>query len=203
MQWLGAGGPGRLLRRAILAPVALVCALAGGWAPAARAAEDSGSAVESSPCLLWGDVLPAKLGRANARQAVLCLLNEERAAAGLPGVDLDRRLQRASQRHTAAMHGTGCFSHQCPGEPPLERRFRRYLAGHPRRYELGEVIGWGPRVLASPREIVDTWLRSPLHRGEILNPTYEDAGIGFAVGTPKSGHSHGGIYSIDFGMRIG
>lgn len=171
-----------------------------GAAPGRSSAEGP---VELSPCLLWGDVLPVELTRFHAREAILCLLNQERAQVGLSALDLDRRLQRASQRHTAQMDGTGCFTHRCPGERRLEARLSRYLAGQPRMYRYGEVIAWAPARLASPRQIVDGLMGSALHRAHILKPIYEEAGVGYAPGTPWSALAGGGIYTVDFGMRAG
>jgi uncharacterized protein YkwD len=190
----------------VLALVGSTCALAALGASTASAEKEGGSAGlpgELSPCLLWGDVVPVELGRESARQAVMCLVNEERAAAGLPPLASNRRLQQASQRHTAAMDGTGCFTHRCPGEPGLKRRIARYLKGHPRRWKYGEVIAWAPAPLASPRQTVDALMNSALHRSHILHRKYEDAGVGFTVGTPTSAFDLGGIYTIDFGMRDG
>jgi uncharacterized protein YkwD len=109
-------------------------------AGAAEAAESSELPTELGPCLLWGDLLPVELSRANARKAVLCLINRERAKAGLAPVDEDRRLRRASQRHTATMLRTECVVHRCPG---------------------------------------------------------------FAVGNPVETLIQEGVYTVDFGMRIG
>jgi uncharacterized protein YkwD len=185
---------------------ALFSLVGGGGVASAGAAEAEGSSelpVELTPCLLWGDALPVELGRVNARKTVLCLINRERARAGVRAVEHDRRLRRASQRHTATMLRTECVVHRCPGEARLKRRLSRYLAGRPRTYRFGEVIGWAPVPLASPSQIVDQLMQSPAHRAHILDPAYEHAGVGFAVGNPVETLIQEGVYTIDFGMRIG
>ncbi|HEX2127855.1 MAG TPA: CAP domain-containing protein [Solirubrobacterales bacterium] len=144
-----------------------------------------------------------ELSRGTAREAIRCLVNEERAELGLRALERDRRLQRASQRHTARMDGTGCFSHQCPGERSLERRLKRYLSGRPRRYLFGEALAWQPGPLASPRQIVDQLMNSAEHRFHLLHPKYDEVGVGFTTGTPQSALAFGGIYTLNFGMRVG
>jgi uncharacterized protein YkwD len=186
-----------------VATVAVALSAIGG-ASGAGAAETSRSGdLPLSPCLRWGDALPAELSRASARQAIVCLVNEARADAGLAALTEDRRLQRASQRHAAAMDGTGCFSHRCPGEKGLKRRLSRYLAGKPRRFLYGEAISWQPATLASPQQVVEALLNSAEHRYRLLNPKYDELGVGFTIGTPSSALAPGGIYTIDFGMRRG
>ena len=55
---------------------------------------------------------------------IRCFLNRERDQRGLSKLDSDRRLQKASQKHTEMMMKKNCFSHQCPGEGSLEARLR-------------------------------------------------------------------------------
>ena len=184
----------------VLALAGSICVLAAAGASFASAQDDR-SSVELSPCATWGDLLPVELSRDTARQAIVCLVNEERGALGLPLLEQQRRLQQASQRHTAAMNGTGCFSHQCPGEHVLRKRLARYLAGPPRRFLYGEAIAWQPPALASPRQVVDGLLTSPVHRYHLLHRKYDEVGVGFSVGTPSSSLELGGIYTIDLGMR--
>ena len=192
--------------RALARLAGVFLALAGVVGACPAGAQNIASAelpLEVAPCLVWGDALPVELTRGHAREAILCLVNQERAAAGLSPVEQDRRLERASQRHTETMNRTGCFTHKCPGEAGLERRLSRYLAGHLRRYRYCEVTAWGTTTFATPRLIVDRLMNSPLHRAKILSPIFEAAGVGFVVGTHESGLPLGGIYTIDFGMRTG
>lgn len=183
--------------------VVLTSALAGLGVASAHAGDGSRGPDHQAvtACGVWAELLPAELTRHSAREAIICLVNQKRAAAGLPALEKDKRLRRPAQRHANKMDGTGCFSHRCPGERVLRKRLKRYLAGRPRRYKYGEVIAWAHAPLASPRQIVEALMASPRHRAHLLKPEYRDIGVGFAVGTPWAGLSLGGIYTIDMGMR--
>ena len=74
-----------------------------------------------------------------------------------------------------------------------------YLTGPIRAWSLGENIAWGTGRLASPTEIVDTWMHSPGHRQNILTASFRHIGLGVAVGNPLGGG--GATYVTDFGQR--
>lgn len=160
------------------------------------------STAEASACQRWGDVSPKKLSNGQARDAIRCLINNERQRRGLPGLDRDKKLQKAAQRHNKRMDGTGCFAHQCDGEGALDARLRSvgYLRGGLSRWAYGENIAWGPQSQGTPDSIVEAWMNSPGHRDNILSSTFEDIGIGFSSGTPGAKGVAGGIYTTDFGL---
>src|ERR1044072_2153948 len=76
----------------------------------------------ASACKKWGDSQPTDLRPGQARDAILCLVNKERDKAGMGALDRDKKLQKAAQRHTDHMDGTGCFAHEWGGEPSLDSR---------------------------------------------------------------------------------
>jgi uncharacterized protein YkwD len=151
------------------------------------------------------DANPADLAPKDARDAIVCLLNHERQDAGLGSLDENDKLQRAAQRHNEKMDGTGCFDHACSGEGDLGRRLESvgYLGNGLSRWAYGENIAWGSADKGSPRAIVDAWMHSPGHRSNILSRTFRDIGVGFSAGTPSRGRGSGGIYTTDFGLRVG
>jgi uncharacterized protein YkwD len=159
----------------------------------------------ASACAKWGDTMPEKLAPNEARKAIACLLNAQRDKAGEHALDPDKKLQKAAQRHTDQMDGSGCFDHQCPGEADLGRRLELvdYLTGGLTRWAYGENIAWGSGKLGTPKEIVRSWMNSPPHRANLLNPSFDDVGIGFRAGTPAKGRKQGGTYTADFGLRVG
>jgi uncharacterized protein YkwD len=163
------------------------------------------SSAAKSACKEWGKSNPAALSNGEARAAILCLVNKQRHEAGVPTLDRDKKLQKAAQKHSDRMDGSGCFSHQCPGEGSLEVRLRSvgYLAGGLVRWMLGENIGWGPRGQGTPRSVVGAWMNSPGHRANILSGAFREIGVGFAAGTPSSKRGAGGIYTADFGLAVG
>jgi uncharacterized protein YkwD len=185
---------------------AFVClvALAAGVLLLALASPGASTA-EASACSRWGDVSPKKLSNGQARDAIRCLINNERQRRGLPGLDRHKKLQKAAQRHNERMDGTGCFSHQCNGEGSLDARLRSvgYLRGGLSRWAYGENIAWGGASQGTPESIVEAWMNSPGHRDNILSSTFEDIGVGFSSGTPGSKGAAGGIYTTDFGLAEG
>jgi uncharacterized protein YkwD len=171
----------------------------------ALAASPATQGASASACKKWGKSEPTDLRAGQARDAILCLLNKERDKAGLGNLDRDKKLQKAAQRHNDHMDGTGCFDHECGGEADLDSRLHGvgYLVGGLTQWAYGENIAWGSRNLGTPESIVDAWMHSPPHRANILNRDFKEIGVGFSVGTPSGGHEAGGIYTTDFGLRVG
>jgi uncharacterized protein YkwD len=151
------------------------------------------------------DTKPAKLSANEARKAIICLVNRRRDNAGIGALARDRRLQKAAQRHNQRMHGNGCFAHQCPGEGGLDTRLRSvgYLSDGLQRWSYAENIAWGRNARGTPASIVDAWMHSSGHRANILSRDFRDLGVGFAAGTPSKRGASGGIFTVDFGLRVG
>lgn len=161
---------------------------------------------DASACAQWGDTAPTELTLGQARKAVLCLINAERQAQNLRPLKRSKKLQKAAQRHNEEMLGTGCFSHECPGEPTLDDRLEQisYLVGGLVKWAFGENVAWGSGGdQGTPRSIVQAWMGSHGHRANILHPDFDEVGVGFSVGTPSSATASGGIYTTDFGLRVG
>jgi uncharacterized protein YkwD len=165
----------------------------------------SPAAAKGNGCGPAADASAGSVANGAARDAVLCLLNKERANAGLKPLDNNKRLQKAAQRHNERMVGTGCFDHECNGESDLGKRLESvgYLSGGLSRWAYGENIAWGSGSYGTARSIVNAWMNSPPHRANILSRDFRDIGIGFSSGTPNSNNADGAIYTTDFGLRIG
>lgn len=118
--------------------------------------------------------------RAYAR-AIQCLVNRQRAGAGLPALSRDRRLARAARRFSGAMVRERFFAHVSPEGSTLGQRAR--AAGYPGG-TLGETIGWGAGTLATPGAIVAAWMASPPHHAVLLGGAFRRIGIGVAAGSP-------------------
>jgi len=179
------------------ATIALTLAVFGAVAMAPDAQARGGA------CVKYGDTPPAKLKKRQARKAILCLLNEERAAKGLPAFERSKKLQRAAQKHSARMTGSGCFEHQCPGEGDLVSRLGTvdYLLGGLLRWVCAENIAWGETTAGTPRAMMDAWMNSAGHRANILNRDLREVGVGFAKGSPANASAPAGTYTTDFGSR--
>jgi uncharacterized protein YkwD len=140
------------------------------------------------------------------RAATLCLINRERVTRGERPLRANLRLRRAAQAHTDSMAFSDYFEHVGPaGQTPLARmRDAGYISSRV-GYEVGENIAWGTLSLSTPRAIVATWMASPGHRANILDPRYRETGIGVSPHPPAAlAHGQAGaIYTQDFGVIIG
>ena len=143
------------------------------------------------------DARPSSDNLAQARSAVVCLMNEERARRGVGPLDADARLDKAAKRHSTDMRKHRYFDHVSPAGRTDVHRAR--AAGYGRFRSLGENLAWGTGVLATPRSIVRSWMDSAGHRRNILDPGFRDVGVGIALGAPVRGHSGGATYTADFG----
>lgn len=156
-------------------------------------------ATASAATCRGADSSPATLGQAGVRHATLCLLNHQRAAHGLRPLGADRRLAKAALGHSKDMVAHRYFAHESRSGAPFTARIARTGWTRSRRsYILGENIGWGSGVLATPRAMVRGWMHSAPHRANILERRYRVIGIGVAFGVPVAGGG-GGTYSTDFG----
>jgi uncharacterized protein YkwD len=189
-------------RQGILAP--LVATAVAAIAMLLFAPPMSGSA-SANACKRFGNDNPGKLHHGQARASILCLINEKRHSNGRGSLNRDKRLQKAAQNHSEYMRSHHCFDHQCSGESsPLSRlQHVGYLSGRLSRWAYGENIAWGLKGQGTPHDIVNAWMNSAPHRAAILSGTFHDVGVGFVEGSPSNPNAHGGIYTLDFGLRVG
>ena len=157
-------------------------------------------AAEAHGCAGAG-ATPNAHNAAKIRRATVCLLNKQRAAAGLHAIRANRKLARAATRHSSDMVANRYFDHSSPsGDTLLTRASAVHYLKASAAWYLAENIAWGSGVLATPRSIMRSWMHSPPHRANILSPQVRDAGVGVAVGAPAGGG--GATYTLDFG-RVG
>jgi uncharacterized protein YkwD len=128
------------------------------------------------------DAHPGAVSKRGYAHAVRCLINVERARAGVSALHADRRLARAASGFSSAMVREGFFDHVSPDGSTLSSRARG--AGYSGR-ALGETIGWGSGDLATPAAIVDAWMHSPPHRAVMLDRDFRRVGIGVETGAPS------------------
>lgn len=143
---------------------------------------------------------PASSNLSSISRSILCLLNGERAQAGLPRLRSNARLGRAARGMANLMVQKRFFAHDTPdGRSVLDRiKPTGYIHGS---WSLGENIAWGSGALATPRAIVNGWMHSPGHRANILRGKFRDIGIGIKLGAPQQGLSGGATYVTDFGRN--
>jgi uncharacterized protein YkwD len=112
---------------------------------------------------------------------VLCLVNLERSRRGLEALRLAVRLRDAAAHHSSDMVRRGYFGHLTPGGAGLGARLARVGL---RPGAAAENIAWGLGAYSTAQSIVDGWMRSPVHRANMLSRRYTLIGIGVALGAP-------------------
>lgn len=114
------------------------------------------------------------------RQRVIELVNKERTARGLRPVSERFGLTVVAEAHSSDMIRRGYFSHTGPdGSTPFSRMAKSGLSF----FTGGENIAMGQ---PTPEAVVQTWMDSPGHRANILNPGYGSIGVG-AVQNSRTG----------------
>jgi uncharacterized protein YkwD len=112
------------------------------------------------------------------------LTNEVRRKHGLLTLDQDNELAALARRHSEDMLIRKYFSHVNPDNlSPRDRLIPAYSLTFSRS---GENIWSGSGHDASDslllaRLIVDSWMTSPGHRANLLNPDYTHVGVGVAA----------------------
>lgn len=148
----------------------LLAGLAGALSfPSAPSAQAGAGAAAS--------VTPAARAALTAR--IVRQVNHHRALNGVPAVRAERRLGEAAQAHADDMATRDYFDHRAPDGRGMQDRAA--AAGYPWR-TLAENLGAG---LSSPESTVDSWMTSPGHRANMLDPQHVHIGVGYAQ--PGSG----------------
>lgn len=110
-------------------------------------------------------------------QRMLELVNQARAAQGLPPLAVDMRLVETARLKSRDMVEKGYFGHVSPTYGTVADMWRRagiaFAAG-------GENIAGAPTVEMAFQNLMN----SPGHRANILNPAYTHIGIGVVDGGP-------------------
>jgi uncharacterized protein YkwD len=134
-----------------------------------------------------GSASPALL-----RSAVVCLINQQRAAHHLPALTASPLLNHSAQAWTNAMVSSDQFSHG------TNFANRISAAGYVWR-SAGENIATG---FATPRSVVHAWMGSTGHCQNILNQTYRNVGSGESA-RPVKGYANGsGTWTQDFALGM-
>jgi uncharacterized protein YkwD len=147
------------------------------------------------------DVTPGTVPTSVLQEATLCLLNEQRAAAGEVALVAQPQLEEAAAGYSSQMVVQGFFAHVSPQGTTLESRVRATQYTVDASWTLGENIAWGSGALATPGNIMIAWMNSAEHRRNILDGEFREVGIGIVAGTPSAQPAAGATYTTDFGIR--
>lgn len=136
-----------------------------------------------------------------ARQATLCLLNNERVARGLQPFTRQPQLEDAATRYSQSLISERFFAHVTPLGQVLHQRLRSYIDAAV-RWKIAENLAWGENTRATPGSVVDQWMHSDSHRANILNAAHREVGIGIVNGTPTGlSPARSATYTAEFGSR--
>jgi uncharacterized protein YkwD len=141
-----------------------------GWGPPAAAPLPPGA---QGPALLR-----------NVAHRVFGLTNDIRRQYSLPPLDWEGALSGVCQAYGADMLQRRFFSHTNPEGLTAGERLKPFYSG--------PVYGWGENIwegsnLSAPdnealaRTMMNSWISSPGHRQNLLNPDYTHLGVGVAA----------------------
>ncbi len=117
----------------------------------------------------------------------LALANRDRAAHGLAPLAADPLATVAARRHSEEMRDKRYFSHESP-EPAYRTWVLRLARAGVTEATSGENIGTygsnhrGATFEGFVAQLEDNLMHSPKHRANLLNPAFNAAGIGLAIG---------------------
>lgn len=148
---------------------------------------------------------PARLLSQNAAEAaVLCLINEQRVAMGVPPLTLNLRLRAAARQHANdaralkwwGPRGREIHINPVTGSSPSDRiKGAGYCPAEP-DCAMGENCYFasydgGPEFLGptTPQAAVNWWMNTQDQRRTLLDPVYNETGIAVVIGVAERGLS--------------
>lgn len=122
-----------------------------------------------------GDWWPKETASAGASVSAAGHLAEIRAAAGLPGLSPDNRLEKAAERQAAYMAGSGRMEHATGLGHDFAARMKRDGVAAP----AAENLAHGRMEV---ERLLSMWMASPGHRRNMLDPRFSRYGLAHAAG---------------------
>jgi uncharacterized protein YkwD len=135
----------------------------------------------------------AHASRAQLQRAVVCLINHQRHARGLPRLRENQRLNRSAQGWTNVMVTHRDFSHGADFAARISAVGFDWS-------NVGENIATG---YSTPARVVTAWMASKGHCQNILNPQYRDVGTGVSDRSIAGYSSLAGTWTQDFALLMG
>jgi uncharacterized protein YkwD len=138
------------------------------------------------------NVNAAKAPTQLVRNAVVCLINQQRTRNGLPKLRESRLLDDSAQHWSHTMVASGDFTHGANFSARISAVGFAWSSA-------GENIASG---YPTPRAVVGAWMASTGHCQNILNPTFTRVGTGVSPHT-VGGFSGGATWAQDFALPRG
>lgn len=134
------------------------------------------------------------------RKAVSCLHNLERRHHGLGSLRMNSDLSRVAAKHARDMVRRHYFEHLSPSHRDhMDRIAASRYKPSAGRWSAGENLYFS-RGIATPRQMMSAWMKSPAHRRNILMGCWHDFGLG-VVKTSPYGERAGLTVVALFGTR--
>jgi uncharacterized protein YkwD len=158
----------------------------------------------ASSCV-GADIEAEGMGQTELETTVICLINEERATAGVRPVRTNGSLRQAAAGHSNSMVQDGFFEHTSPsGRTFIDRISNTGYTRGARRWLVGENLVWGSGSQSTPQSMVEAWMGSPAHRANLLRERFREIGVAAARGTPFDASENNGVtISSEYGFRAG
>ncbi len=125
--------------------------------------------------------------------ALFTLINQARAAEGLPAFSLDDRLNSAAQAHSTDMGCNNFIDHIGSNGSRWGDRITRQ--GYAFANASENIYVGNPAFGGGPQGAFDWWMNSPVHRANILSQKATQIGIGYVYVAQST---YGGYYTLNF-----
>lgn len=110
-------------------------------------------------------------------QMVIVAVNQERIKFDLPPLIINEKLTKAAQNKVTDMSKNNYFSHISPKDG---RKWSSFIKESEYSYKVaGENLANG---FDDVPNMVNSWMKSPSHRENILNPQVSETGVGIVFG---------------------
>lgn len=107
------------------------------------------------------------------QKKVISIVNQNRKKKGLEALTMDEKLMKAAQDRAKEL--TKSFSHTRPNGTSCFTIFEKYKITPT---ASGENIAAGQRSAAA---VMDSWMNSPGHKGNIMNNRFKKIGVGLVI----------------------
>ncbi len=133
--------------------------------------------------------------------ALLCLMNAERARRGARALRVSAALSSVAVAHSTEMVVGNYFSHiGLDGRTARQRVLASgYFKGGSGQVDEALALGWRQR--STPRRLVRMLMGSRAHRSILLDRRNRDVGIGLVLGAPTLDLPGGATLTLDFARR--
>lgn len=116
-------------------------------------------------------------------RAIFDAINEQRRKQNLLPLLWAEDLAVAARAHSTAMARRNFFAHDVPRGAAFSARMHPLMAG---RSGIAENLFQSQGYADPVQTAVEGWLQSPGHRRNLLNPAYNETGVGAAVSEDKT-----------------